>query len=64
MRFEALHRSVPYASVLAIRKMVTKRIKAEGGVGPFLLLHSDLVLLILLSFFAVAVCLFFALSRS
>ena len=55
---------MPYASVLAIRKMVTKRIKAEGGVGPFLLLHSDLVLLILLSFFAVAVCLFFALSRS
>ena len=54
---------MPYASVLAIRKMVTKRIKAEGGLRPFLLLHFDLVLFILLTFFAVGVYLFFALSR-
>ena len=50
-------------SHLATQKMSTTRTKAEGELQSFLRRHFFLMLPVLLTFFVLAVILFFALSR-
>jgi len=50
-------------SHLAIQKVSTTGIEAEGGLGAFLRRHFYLMLPVLLTFFVIAVFLLYALNR-
>ena len=60
---EGISKGMPITAHLPIQKMSTAPIKPEGGLLSFLRRHFFLMLPVLLTFFVLAVILFFALSR-